>query len=82
LRRRGAKKDPFVLFYLEATSMQTAAHHDFNRTKRIKPRAQVLVLTNGNRDAEALEKKEEKKWGGWRDLNPRHPEPQSGATTN
>ena len=21
-------------------------------------------------------------WGGWRDLNPRHPEPQSGATTN
>jgi hypothetical protein len=21
-------------------------------------------------------------WGGWWDLNPRHPEPQSGATTN
>jgi hypothetical protein len=23
-----------------------------------------------------------KAWGGWWDLNPRHPEPQSGATTN
>src|SRR6185503_16021507 len=23
-----------------------------------------------------------KVWGGWWDLNPRHPEPQSGATTN
>ena len=22
------------------------------------------------------------KWGGWWDSNPRHPEPQSGATTN
>jgi hypothetical protein len=21
-------------------------------------------------------------WGGWWDSNPRHPEPQSGATTN
>jgi hypothetical protein len=24
----------------------------------------------------------DKSWGGWWDLNPRHPEPQSGATTN
>ncbi len=51
------------------------------REGHLLPLPCTKIVDSGNAP-QIIDFKIEKYWGGWRDLNPRHPEPQSGATTN
>src|SRR5581483_6922700 len=87
--RQGASTGPAGRRHRFRASLRMRARHcwwalqDLNLQPPDYESAALAVELRARRPLQCIRERDEKTrfWGGWRDSNPRHPEPQSGATT-